>query len=446
MLHATRKSAARIVAAAWAALLLAAAAGAAGVRPLTFEDLMRFKTIAHPVIAETGGVVAYNADPDRGDGGVVVHVLATGQRFEIPLGSHPVISRDGRWVAMTLEPSFAESETAGKDKLKRGMALVEVATGTVTRTERVERFAFSDDSRWLAVLHAPDKDAEGGKNGGGNGEGGHRGKRAPHPTVGSALTLRELAPARETSIADVAAFTFDPGSRVLVTAVAVAGGAKNALVARRLDDPALPATTIAEQEHGRWGAFAWPRKGSALAYLAATENARGKAGPATLWTWDEGTGSARRAADAAAGGEGWALPFDDNEVTWSRDGSLLFFGFRPATAEPPEEAGDETGDEGGAKAAAGPYDVQSILDKATVDVWHSEDPVINPQQKKAWERESKRTYRAVFHPDTGVVVRLGGTDLPQVSIPTTPASPWQPRTSPTARRRPGTAATTTSTW
>ena len=420
-----RKSARRIVAAAWAALLLAAAAGAAADRPLTFEDLMRFKTISHPVISEGGGVVAYNADPDRGDGGVVVHVLANAKRYEIPLGSRPVISSDGRWVAATLEPGFAEREAAGdrKDDVKRGMALLDVTSGRIVRAERVERFAFSDDARWLAILHAPAEKAEAGKNGK---KKGGTGRRKGQPTVGGVLTLRELLPARETEIPDVAGFTFDPASSVLVTAVAVPGGTGNALTVRRLADTALAATTVAESEHGRWGGFAWPRHGTTLAYLAAVEDGHGTAGPAELWVWDPATGKARRAAGAASGGNGWTLPFGDNEVAWSRDGSLLFFGFKPeAMVEAEAAAARKDGEEAGNKddtsgKAADPYDVKAILDEAAVDVWHSEDPVINPQQKKMWKREVKQTYLAVFHPDTGAVVRLADEDLPQVSIPVNP--------------------------
>jgi hypothetical protein len=49
--------------------MLAAAASASGqgAKPVTFEDLMRFKAIRTPVVSEDGTLLAYSAQPDRGD-------------------------------------------------------------------------------------------------------------------------------------------------------------------------------------------------------------------------------------------------------------------------------------------------------------------------------------------------------------------------------------------
>ena len=53
--------------------LLCAGLLAADKRPLTVQDMMHFRQIQRPVIADEGGWVAYTARPDRGDPeGVVV--------------------------------------------------------------------------------------------------------------------------------------------------------------------------------------------------------------------------------------------------------------------------------------------------------------------------------------------------------------------------------------
>ena len=49
-----------------------------------------------------------------------------------------------------------------------------------------------------------------------------------------------------------------------------------------------------------------------------------------------------------------------------------------------------------------------------MDVWHWKDPRINSQQKKLWNREKDRTYRAVVHVADGRVVRLADLDMPDV--------------------------------
>ena len=76
--------------------LAATTALAQGTKAMTFEDLMKFRAIQRPVIADDGSIVAFGAQPDRGDGEGVVHALAGGQVFRVPRGSAPVIFGDSR--------------------------------------------------------------------------------------------------------------------------------------------------------------------------------------------------------------------------------------------------------------------------------------------------------------------------------------------------------------
>ena len=61
----------RCLVAVLVAILSAAAALYAGDRPLTFEDLMKFRQIQDASISEDGAWVAYALIPDRGDGEAV---------------------------------------------------------------------------------------------------------------------------------------------------------------------------------------------------------------------------------------------------------------------------------------------------------------------------------------------------------------------------------------
>ena len=53
----------------------------AGDRPLTFEDLMKFRQIQNASISENGAWVAYALVPDRGDGEAVVQSSDLGHPF-----------------------------------------------------------------------------------------------------------------------------------------------------------------------------------------------------------------------------------------------------------------------------------------------------------------------------------------------------------------------------
>ena len=76
----------------------------AGDRPLTFEDLMKFRQIRDASISEDGAWVAYALVPDRGDGEAVVRSTSAEGVFRIERATKPLISADGRWVAAAISP------------------------------------------------------------------------------------------------------------------------------------------------------------------------------------------------------------------------------------------------------------------------------------------------------------------------------------------------------
>ncbi|MCK5650325.1 MAG: PD40 domain-containing protein, partial [Gemmatimonadetes bacterium] len=133
-------------------------------KPLTFVDLMQLREIEQPSISDDGHLIAFTAEPDRGDPEVVVRSTHGNGRYLIPFGSHPVISHDGAFVAVRLNPSLEAREKAGRgDAPRRGMALLATATGEVLEVEEVQSFAFSADGRWLAYhkYEAREEEAEG---------------------------------------------------------------------------------------------------------------------------------------------------------------------------------------------------------------------------------------------------------------------------------------------
>lgn len=355
-------------------------------RPLTFADLMRFRTIDDPVISDDGAYVAFTAAPDRGDGEAVVRATGGEARYVVPRGSRPAFSKDGAFVAMRVEPPFAEVEKAknGKDKPKPGLALLRTRDGAVTTVDSVEAFAFSEDGAWLAYHRTAPKDTS------------KAAKDNDKRTRGAPLVLLRLADSTALAVPDVHTFAFDEAGRFVAYAVAADDSTRDGLYVRDLRADGTPETVLDARPHGRYEALAWSEAGGRLAFTAATEDADGEPGPATLYVWD---GTATRPAatpdDAPAG---WTLPVD-NTLRWTEDGERLFFGFRPDWPDAEEDDEADT-------TAADPYALDAILKDRTVDVWHTRDSLIIPNQKRQWKQSRERTYEAVYHRRDGRVVPL----------------------------------------
>lgn len=393
--------------------LLVLAAPSHGIRgqerkTVSFQDLMKVRQIRGPSISADGGWVALAAVPDRGDGEVLVYSTLGEATFSIPSGSGPVFSADGRWVAARLEPSFEARETAtGGESPRPGLALLNTASGEVLEWEEIRRFGFSNDGGWLAFLaHAPRdlEETEDSSGVGGVGVGGGQEERV-RKEPGTVLTLRNLRTGSGVEIPHVTSFSFhDDGSRVAFV-VAAPNGEGDGLYVEELDSGVGP-QALDSAEFLQIQTLAWWEEGTRLAWVSGSEDEDGEAGPGTLHFWD---GSEVREVEVAGSiPPGWELPVQ-NRLTWSQDGDRLFFGSRAA---PHVEEG-----KGGSPEEFDPYDLERILEGRDVDVWHTDDPLINPNQKQVWAREQARTYLGVFHLSTGETVQLGDAEVQLEGVP-----------------------------
>jgi dipeptidyl aminopeptidase/acylaminoacyl peptidase len=402
----------------FACLILAAYAGAAGQKkPLTLQDMMKFKHIRNPVISEDGLWVAFGVQPDRGDGEAKIHGLWSNKVYTVERGSRPAISKDSRWVAMIVRPEAVELEKASKKKPKQGMAIVETRTGEVLQFEKVERFAFSDDSKWLVYQHFKDeeKPEEKEKTPEEEKEKSPPEKKASQKKrkTGSTLILRHLDTGKEIKIPHVLSFAFDSTSKFLAYVVAEPEGKENGLYTRALKKEGNPQSAVAKHADGSFTGLTWTKTKSKLAFLSKPGERKDKDVKGfSLWIWDGDTGKSVQAVAAASAPEGWLIP-EKNGVSWSKDGKRLFFGFKPEEFHEEEKA--EKDDEK-AEEEVDLFDVERIVEKREVDVWHWNDPLINPNQKIMWPRVKNRTYTAVYHLDSKRMVPLADRDVPSVRI------------------------------
>jgi len=373
-------------------------------KAMTMQDVMQFKHIRRPVISEDGGWLAYGLQPDRGDGEACIQGLGSDKAITIPRGADPVISKDSRWVGAVVKPPASELDKSGKDKPKPGMALVEIQSGEIKPFEKVERFAFSDDSSWLAYLHFKPEEKED------TGEKEEKGDR-PKVDVGAPLVLLNLKSREEIQIPSVLSFAFDRSSRYLAYVLAEPQGVNNGLYFVELNREGWARKFIRKIENGRFSGLTWSREGSRLAFVEAS--GKGKALTASLWIWDGMTGKAMEAVPAASVPAEWILP-EKNELTWTEDGQRLFFGFKPEEFMEAEEKEKE------ADAEIDLFDMGGILEKREVDVWHWNDPFINSHQKILWPKVKDQLYRAVFHLASKRVVQLADRDMPEIDIAENP--------------------------
>lgn len=373
-------------------------------KSLTFEDVMKFKAIHDPVISVNGQWLAFQSLPDRGDGEVVVIGLKNGKRFLMERAARPQISKNERWVAAVLEPPAAEIEKTGKDKHKPGMVILNTRTGEIKEVENIKQFSFSDDSLWLAYRHHEikkdkqiDEEAAESKK---NSE-----KSKPDGTL---LVLHKLDSGEKIEIQGVLEFAFAPSSRYIAWIGRGEGEKIKGVYLENLKDREFSPVPLLQKEEASYSSLSWHKQADRLAFLAKEEP---QAESFSVYTWDDSFSEPKIRVKQEDIPEGWYIP-EKNSLSWSEKGGLLFFGLKPLKMKEWEREKKEEESSGEVDL----FDIPALLQKREVDVWHWNDPLINPHQKKNWPRIKDKTYLAVHHLDTGNTVPLADEEMPEVRL------------------------------
>ena len=417
-------------------------------RPLTLQDMMEFKSIEETVISDDGKWLAYTVQPDRGNGEVWVYRLGDkNEPYErIPRGKKPVISKDSRRIAVLIAPDAKELEKKELEKkgwrkkeleekedeeieiLPTGMALLDTVTGKLLTMANVKSFSFSENSLWMVYHHYPENEKSevprGEKQTAEKKKGDKWAKRA------FTMVLHHLASGKEIRIESVLHYALDPSPDVRYLAYSLYNGEgkDNGLFVRNLETAEAAEKRIHSEIDALYTNLTWSKTKSRLAFILhrlkeAKEDR--KTFSSGLWVWDGIKDKHHSAVPREKIPRGWMIPAD-NKLQWAEDGERLFFGFKPydeyiRTIEAKTDRNnDEEEETDGTEEAMSFFNVQKILEKRGVDVWHWNDPTIIPQQKKQWKKFRKRIYPAVYHFQAKYFVLLADKVMPELDIPENP--------------------------
>ncbi|HEY2011849.1 MAG TPA: prolyl oligopeptidase family serine peptidase [Bryobacteraceae bacterium] len=422
-----------------AIVLLSVSFAQTGKRPLNHHDYDGWRAIGGQRLSNDGKFLAYSVFPQEADGEVIVRNLVTGKEQHESAGARPApdpaaipeegpappprtvtltFSADSRTLVFSTFPPKAETDKARKEKKtaaqmpKDGMVILDLASGKATRMERIKQFAMPEKTAgYLAYLkegpepatpagQAPrpaggDADQQGGRGGRGGAGGGARG---PRPEFGSDLVLRNLADSTERTFTDVVEFSFPEDGKQLVYAVAARDSAKNGVFAARMGASDAPASLLGGK--GKYLKLTWDENQTELAFLSDRDDASSKQPKFKLYRWDRQGASATELASADTPGfrKGFAIS-DKGTLSFSKDGTRLFFACAPTPAEKKDDPA--------ADAATG--------EKAVVDLWSYKDDYIQPIQKIRAARDRDRTFTAAYLIPEHKLVQLADNEMEAVT-------------------------------
>jgi dipeptidyl aminopeptidase/acylaminoacyl peptidase len=414
----------------------------------------RFEQLGAMRLAPDGRTLAYQVSRVDETRELRVRPLDRDSVRVVPWGESPAFSADSRWLLLGVGVSPAEQRRLERERkpVRLGAGLLDVRGDGAARVrtfETVRARAFDATGRFL-VLHGYPPDPPAG---------------AAPTGRGADLRVLDLQAGTELTLGNVAEFAWSSaGSRLAVT-VATGSAAGNGV---QVYDARSARLQSLDASGSTYRQLAWRRGGADLAVLrsvrpvstqAAPAPAGGGAAPAggpvgsgapaprpapsagrfvlLAWRGLDGARPERLQLDSVGTGLADTLAIAEHfRPRWSDDGRRLAVGLRPVTRDADARAGavpdttrrlvDSTGlrrDSTPSRpdAPRTPADSARVLPRGTaaradsapaeelpgVQLWHTRDVRIVPQQQVQARERAERTLLAVWEPSTRRVVQVG---------------------------------------
>jgi dipeptidyl aminopeptidase/acylaminoacyl peptidase len=416
------------------------AAVAAGTKkPLSYDAYDAWWSIQGTTLSRDGEWLAYALTSQGLDGQLVVRNLRTGQEQRHPRGTSPSFTPDGKFVVFTIAQTKAEEEkerVAARGRSGEGTpgaqggqgrgnanssprtaaGIMTLASGQVATVERIGSVTLPPESSTWVALHRGRGGAGGGGRGGRGGagrggrggappaaatqtpaagqgaegaEGSTRGKRKDN---GSDLVVRNLASGEEVTIPLVSDFAWSKDGSWLAYAVSSSKAEEDGAFARKMSDGTVVSLLKGK---GNYKSLTFDDAGTQVAFLSDHAEYEKEVSPYRAYYWKPGESAASELVSATTRGipQGMVVS-DQGGLRFSTDGHRLFLGTAPPPVPPAPD---------GAPAPR------------AVDVWHWQDPLMQPMQRVRAQQERNRNYRAVVHLADKRFVQLGTADWPTVA-------------------------------
>jgi dipeptidyl aminopeptidase/acylaminoacyl peptidase len=387
-------------------------------KPLTHSVYDSWKELAKPSVSANGNWVSYEVNPQKGDGFLHLHDLQTGKHDSLPRGLEAVFSSSSDMVAFKIkqpEPVLHKLKLAKtkKEELPKDSLGIRLLTKeTTVKVPGLKSFQLpKEGGSWIAYLQDLPKEKPKTK---GESPDTLKLKSAKDSSmVKSKPEAKKDKKPKKGAFSDVetALLTIaNPltGAKFIYENVTEAAFSKNGALCAFItlkkdsvdstavqifDTRKLQAKTIFEG-NGLAKKVLPDDPGRQVAFLMTKDTAKIKRYSLNLW--DEKLTVAKLVADTLTQGipRDWEVS-DNGKLSFSEDGSKLYFGTAPKILPLPKD---------------------TLLDeeKTKIDIWNWQDGRLQSQQLKELDNDLKQSYLSVYRIPERKLIQLADTVISRV--------------------------------
>lgn len=250
-----------------AALLAASFSVAAEKRQLEHSDLDNLKALRNVTLSRDGSWVAFTVNPYQGDSELRLRETKSGREIVVPRGYRPQFSADSKWLVASVKPLFSQTRQAKIDKKKGddlpqdSLAVISLITGKVDKFPSASRPAIGrEGGDWVAYITTDTAYI--------------KPKELKDKEAGRPLVALHMPSGRRKVVKNVKDFSFDRNGTKL--AMTLKKGEKDSVSTDgigllTLNDTAF---TLLDRDKLHYGAPVFNEAGTAIAFTADNDSAK----------------------------------------------------------------------------------------------------------------------------------------------------------------------------
>ncbi|QQL51154.1 S9 family peptidase [Mucilaginibacter ginkgonis] len=373
-------------------------------KPIDHSVYDSWQSVANDRISNDGKWITYVIKPQEGDASLVITNPQGANKFSVPRADTARFTGDSKYAVFLIRPFFKDIRMAkikkkkADDMPKDTLGYTTLGSGKVTKVPAVRSFKMAEQAPVIAYLAPSDTVKKPAVN--------DTSKKAVATTVapptreGSNLTVLELLSGKQRTFKYVTEYQLSKNGKLLAFATTAPRRSKDKDVKSAMYIYDIEKGLLKDISNGRgnYKNLAFDDAGKQFAFTAEKNPEKAQVKPFKLYYYNIGTDSAK--VIAAPGSAGmpakWAVS-GDGRVYFSKAGNNLFFG----TAPIPKPADTTIVD----------------FEVAKVDIWNYKDDYLQPQQLKNLQRELRRNYLAVIHPqESDKLIQLGTKGIADISV------------------------------
>ena len=342
----------------------------AQAKPLvTAKDLGRWESLGAARLAPNGEWLAYGITRGNEESELRLRNGARDSTAVLPFATGAVFSADSKWLAylVGVSPKERDRLTNEKKPIRNSFGLRNLTSGETISIADVSAFAFNPSGGFVSLTkYAAD------------------GKRT------NDVLVLDLAKGTRLVFSNVSEYAWSESKPLLAMAVSADGG--NGV---HVYDGAIGAVRVLESTPSVYRALSWRPKSDDLAALRSftAKEYADTAHSVLVWRGAATMNVQPRVLEAGTftGAPQTVRIADYRRPTWSRDGATLYVGLRTrnAVADAPKKSEEKVSD---------------------VEIWHTNDVRVIPEQRSAEQRDLRATMLAAWRIDQGARLTPLGTD------------------------------------